>query len=195
MRAPKLLLCDLDSTLAVKWEPQLLPGRAEALARAGWPVAIVTNQGGVHAGFHWRQKEPERGERYPTVESLRERLNAVTAALPQVKAVYLAFYVGHDEFALPAERDDVRIYLASDVPFHGSWSPGWRKPNAGMLCQACRDFDVDPREVWFLGDAEDDRDAAATLGMPFSRITEAAWAESFLVEEWQKLGFGGRSSP
>ena len=190
MKAPKLLLCDLDSTLAVKWEPALLPGRAEALALAGWPVAIVTNQGGVHAGYHWRKKEPERGERYPTVESLRERLEAITAALPQVQAVYLAFYVGHDEFELPPERDDVRFRLAGGVPFHGSWSPGWRKPNAGMLCQACRDFDVDPREVWFLGDAEDDRDAATTLGMPFSRITEAAWEERFLVAEWMKLEAG-----
>lgn len=187
MKAPKLLLCDLDSTLAVKWEPELLPGRAEALARAGWPVAIITNQGGVHAGYHWRKEEPERGERYPTIPSLQARLEAITTTLPQVQAVYLAFYVGHDEYALPSERNDVIVMLDSGVPFHGSWSPGWRKPNGGMLCRACCDFDVDPRDAWFLGDAEDDRNAAATLGVPFSRITETAWEESFLVEQWRKL--------
>jgi histidinol phosphatase-like enzyme len=187
MKEPKLLLCDLDSTLAVKWEPALLPGRAAALAEAGWPVAVITNQGGVHAGYHWRQHEPDRGARYPTVGSLRERLEAVTAALAQVQAVYLAFYVGHDEYGLPAQHDDVRVKLETGVPFHGSWSPGWRKPNAGMICQACRDFDVDPRESWFLGDADDDRDAAATLGVPFLRVGETAWDEGFLLEQWETL--------
>lgn len=186
MNEPKLLLCDLDSTLAVKWEPALLPGRVEALARAGWPVAIVTNQGGVHAGYHWRQEEPERAERYPTVASVRERLEVITAALPEVKAVYLAFHVGHDEYALPAVRDDVLTTLQRGVPFHGSWSPGWRKPNAGMLCQACRDFGVDPRETWMLGDAEDDRNAAATLGIPFRPVAEGEWAQTFLIEEWER---------
>jgi histidinol phosphatase-like enzyme len=187
MKSPKLLLCDLDSTLAVKWEPELLPGRAEALARAGWPVAIVTNQGGVHAGYHWGQHQPERAERYPTIASLQARLEVVTRSLPQVKAVYLAFFVGHEEYGLPAERDDVLAPLSSGVPFHGSWSPGWRKPNGGMICQACRDFGIDPREAWFLGDAEDDRNAAATLGVPFFRIEEGVWEESFLVDQWQKL--------
>lgn len=187
MKEPKLLLCDLDSTLAVKWEPELLPGRAQALARAGWPVAIVTNQGGVHAGYHWEQVEPERAARYPTASSLRVRLEQVSAALPQVKAVYLAFYVGHDEYMLPERRDDVITTLDTGVPFHGSWSPGWRKPNGGMLCQACRDFGIDPREAWMLGDAEDDRNAAATLGMPFGPVTEAVWPEGFLIEEWERL--------
>jgi histidinol phosphatase-like enzyme len=187
VKAPKLLLCDLDSTLAVKWQPELLPGRAQALARAGWPVAIVTNQGGVHAGHHWRQHEPDRAERYPTVASLQARLEAVTTAIPEVRAVYLAFYVGHDEYVLPADRDDVIVKLESGVPFHGSWSPGWRKPNGGMICQACRDFGVDPREAWFLGDAEDDRNAAATLGVPFARVQETAWDERFLVEQWARL--------
>jgi histidinol phosphatase-like enzyme len=187
MDEPKLLLCDLDSTLAVKWEPELLPGRAAALARAGWPIAIVTNQGGVHAGFHWREEDPARGARYPTVDSLQSRLDAVTAALPQVRAVYLAFYVGHDEYALPASSDDVRVELDTGVPFHGSWSPGWRKPNGGMLCKACRDFGIDPREAWMLGDAEDDRNAAATLGVPFLPVDEEPWTEDFLRAQWERL--------
>lgn len=187
MSEPRLLLCDLDSTLAVKWEPELLPGRAAALARASWPVAIVTNQGGVQAGEYWRQREPERGARYPTVTSLQQRLEAVTAALPQVQAIYLAFYVGHDEYGNPAQRDDVMVTLSTGVPFHGSWSPGWRKPNGGMICQACRDFGIDPREAWFLGDADDDRDAAATLGVPYSRIDTAAWDEAFLLQTWEAI--------
>ena len=187
MDEPRLLLCDLDSTLAVKWKPELLPGRAGALARAGWPIAIVTNQGGVHAGYHWRQEEPERGARYPTVASLRERLDAVTAALPQVRAVYLAFYVGHDEYALPASRDDVRVELDTGIPFLGSWSPGWRKPNGGMLCQACRDFGIDPRDACMLGDAEDDRNAAVTLGVPFLPVGEEPGNEDYLLAQWERL--------
>lgn len=195
MKEPKLLLCDLDSTLAVKWEPELLPGRAQALAWAGWPVAIVTNQGGVHAGHHWQRAEPERAARYPTVVSLQERLERVSAALPQVKAAYLAFYVGHDEYRLPEERGDIRTTLETGVRFYGSWSAGWRKPNGGMLCQACRDFGIDPREAWMLGDAEDDRKAAATLGVPFRPVTEGAWPESFLVEEWERLQASRQQGP
>ncbi|MDT8306545.1 MAG: HAD hydrolase-like protein, partial [Anaerolineae bacterium] len=86
-----------------------------------------------------------------------------------------------------SERSDVITTLDTGIPFHGSWSSGWRKPNGGMLCQACRDFGIDPRDAWMLGDAEDDRNAAATLGVPFRPVVEDAWPERFLLDEWERL--------
>ena len=178
---PDLLLCDLDGTLAVKWEPDILPGRLEELARLDRPVAIVTNQGGVHAGYAWRARgEPERAAGYPTVESIIERLEAVTEAVPQVRRAYAAFYVGHDGYPLPEERDDVITTLSTGVPFHASWRPSWRKPSAGMLHRACCDFGIAPYNALMLGDSDDDKNAAARLDITFRRVTNQDWDPGFL---------------
>lgn len=178
---PELLLCDLDGTLAVKWKPDILPGRLAEFARLDRPVAIVTNQGGVHAGYAWRARgEPERAARYPTVETIVERLAAVATAVPQVRRAYAAFYVGHDGYPLPEERDDLITTLAGDVPFHASWRPSWRKPAAGMLHRACCDFGIAPDNALMLGDSDDDKNAAARLDIPFRRVSDANWQPGFL---------------
>lgn len=179
---PDLLLCDLDGTLAEKWKPAILPGRVEALARLDRPVAIVTNQGGVHAGHAWRVRgEPERAASYPTVETIVERLTAVAVALPQVKRAYVAFYVGHDGYPLPENREDVVTLLEGGVFLHGSWRSSWRKPSAGMLHRACCDFGVPPYKALMLGDSDDDRQAAARLDISFHRVSDAQWEPGFLV--------------
>lgn len=178
---PELLLCDLDSTLAVKWKPEILPGVVDELARLDRPVAIVTNQGGVHAGYAWRVRgEQERAARYPTAETLTERLEAVTSAVPQVKRAYAAFYVGHDGYPLPEEREDLITTLSTGVIFHASWRPNWRKPSAGMLHRACCDLGVAPHETLMLGDSDDDMNAAARLDIAFRRVTTPYWEPGFL---------------
>ena len=178
---PKLLLCDLDGTLAVKWEPDLLGGRLAELKRLNVPVAVVTNQGGIHARYAWEQQErPDRADAYPTLSSLAQRFTAVTRQLPLIERVYAAFYVGHDDYPLPEEREDVVRTLPTGALFHGSWAPGWRKPNPGMLRQACRDFGVLPEDAIMVGDSEDDRQAAAVLNIPFVSVDEEVWASGFL---------------
>jgi FMN phosphatase YigB (HAD superfamily) len=181
MRAtPAAILFDLDGTLALKWEPTLLEGRLAVLQELAVPVAIVTNQGGIHARYGWLARgKPERSAAYPTVASLLERLTAVTRQLPMIERTYAAFYVGHDDYELPPDTADVYETLPTGVPFHGSWSPEWRKPRPGMLRQACTDLGVAPASALMVGDREDDEGAAAALGMSFVRVDEQSWRVDF----------------
>ena len=48
-----------------------------------------------------------------------------------------------------------------------------RKPNPGMLLQACKDTDTDPFDALMVGDMKDDQEAAANAGIAF------AWAETY----------------
>lgn len=179
---PKLLMCDLDGTLALKWQPVLLDGRFTELKRLNLPVVIVTNQGGVHAHYAWQARDrPDRAAEYPTLAAVQRRLTAVTRQLPMVHYVYAALHVGHDDYPLPEENDDIVRTLPTGTPFHASWNPSWRKPDTGMLKRACADFGIAPHEALMVGDREDDWDAAAALGMPFVRVNEEAWQPGFLA--------------
>ncbi|MDX1663899.1 MAG: HAD hydrolase-like protein [Candidatus Promineifilaceae bacterium] len=181
MDVPQLLLCDLDGTLAVKWKPDLLPGRQEEIARIDRPVAIVTNQGGVHVRWAWENRgEPERVRNYPTIEEIQERVIAVSQAVPQVRRAYVALYVGHTGYELPDPADDVILTLPNGVHFHASWSREWRKPNPGMLQQALHDFDVATEDALMLGDSDDDKNAAARVGVPFIRVSDDLWEPGML---------------
>lgn len=185
----KLLLCDLDGTLALKWEPVLLPGRITVLKELNLPVAIVTNQGGVHAGYAWKVRgRSERAARYPTVPDLMKRMTAITRQLPMVRAAYLALYVGHDDYPLPEDAADILQTLPTGAIFHASWERSWRKPDVDMLLQACSDFGIEPAEGLMVGDREDDRDAAGALGMPFLQVDETAWTPGFFKVEGQIAG-------
>lgn len=178
---PKLLLCDLDGTLAVTWEPDLLSGRLAELQRLKVPAALVTNQGGIHARYAWEKRgRPDKAEKYPNLSSLTQRITDVTQQLPLIQRVYVAFYVGHDDYPLPEDREDVVRTLPTGVLFHGSWEPEWRKPAPGMLRQACRDFGITPSDAVMIGDRDDDRDAAAALNMPFVPVDEQEWVAGFL---------------
>jgi histidinol phosphatase-like enzyme len=178
---PAAILFDLDGTLALKWEPALLDGRLAALQQLSVPLAIVTNQGGIHARYGWLARgDPERAVAYPTVVSLLERLTAVTRQLPMISRTYAAFYVGHDDYQLPPDTADVKEMLPTGVPFHGSWSPEWRKPRPEMLRQACTDLGVAPSSALMVGDREDDTGAAAALGMRFVPAGERPWEANFL---------------
>lgn len=175
----KLLLLDLDGTLAVKWRPDLLPGRLEELGRLNIPVAIVTNQGGVHARYHWEvQGEARRAEKYPTVEGLLRRLEEVTRQVPQIQRAYIAFHVGHDSYQLPDDRRDVVELLSTGVVVHGAWDPAWRKPAGGMIRQACCDLGVDTQHAVMAGDNEVDRQAAHNAGnVRFISVDETRWQQ------------------
>ncbi len=54
------------------------------------------------------------------------------------------------------------------------WNEGCecRKPKAGMLFQAQRDFQLDLSRTYFLGDDERDETAAHIAGCPFMRVSE-----------------------
>lgn len=55
-----------------------------------------------------------------------------------------------------------------------NWDDGCecRKPKAGMLFQAQRDFNLDLSRTWFVGDDERDGQAAHAAGCPFVLVTD-----------------------
>ena len=180
MKKPQLILADLDGTLAVKWKNDLLPGRQAELRQLDRPVAIVTNQGGVHARAAWDARgDSKKASEYPTIERIKERVLAVSELIPQIKRAYAAFYVGHDGYAFPEDTTDVISTLSNGLEFHASWQPYWRKPSPGMLFQACCDMGVSPADALMLGDREDDRGAASRLGVPFIMVNSTMWESDF----------------
>lgn len=183
MEIPELLLCDLDGTLAVKWKKELLPGVQSELARVDRPVAIVTNQGGVHARYAWEQRgNEERAAPYPTLETIQERITEISRRVPQVERAYAALFVGHYGYEMPEPAPDVVVELPTGILFHASWRPAWRKPETGMLQQACHDFGVLPADALMLGDSEDDQGAAERMNIPFIRVSDEWWQPGVLGE-------------
>jgi hypothetical protein len=182
MAGEELILLDLDGTLAVKWEAQLLPGRAEARERLEVPVVIVTNQGGVHARYALEQRgENERATPYPTLPSIWERLEGITRLVPQITRVYVALYLGREDYPLPADRGDRVHRLGSGVVVHAAWDPAWRKPAGGMLRQACCDLGVERARALMVGNQDDDREAARFANVPYRHVNDDPWSGDFFV--------------
>jgi len=149
----KLLLADLDGTLAESWTTKILPGVAQKLTRIksdGVAIAVVTNQGGV--GYRRHTDD----ETYPDLADVLDRMGAIATVLP-IDRIYVALHHGRDEWPSCDDVDSV-VVDADDSPYVvASWRPDWRKPGSGMLMQACEDFDVDPANALMIGDSDTDR--------------------------------------
>lgn len=131
---PKLILLDADYTLLdVAQNFPLRPGVAAALARLkaqpnAPQLAIVTNQGGPAcraAGWDWSAK-------YPDLETIETRYNALAQELGLPLYLSLAYLTSQGETLLPpgVAKNDPRA------------NPSWRWPAAGMFIQTLRDFGV-----------------------------------------------------
>lgn len=113
-----------------------------AANRAGWGVAVVTNQSGIARGHY------TEAQMHALHDRLRQHL-AGTGPRPQawIDAIYhCPFLVGA---ALP-EYD-------RDSPL--------RKPRPGMLLQAIADLGLDPAQTSLIGDSASDIEAAANAGI------------------------------
>lgn len=110
----------------------LIDGAAKAIARlnaAGWPVAIITNQGGIAMG-------------YLTEDMLRTIHDRMESLLSEEGAhVDAIFYCAHHEQAkLPQYKTDCHC----------------RKPNIGMLEQARDKLGIDLHKSVVVGDRTTD---------------------------------------
>lgn len=126
---------------------RLMPGALEAcrlLHSAEFALVIVTNQGCVARG----------SATIAQVAAVNDRVGELLVAedgRPMIRGVYF-------------------------VPFHPKGSlPGftrehpWRKPAGGMLRQAARDFGLDLKRSWLIGDAPRDVEAGIDAGLPASQ--------------------------
>lgn len=111
----------------------------EALNRAGYVVVVVSNQSGVARGYFGT----EDVERFH--EAIQARLSAVGA---HIDAFYYCPY--HPQAAIPAFRAE-----------HPD-----RKPGAGMIEKAIRQFDLDRKRSFMIGDRISDIEAARNARIP-----------------------------
>src|SRR2546430_9470738 len=139
----KLIVFDADGTLietksgatfrkeASDW--QWLPGRIEkikALKESSVRIAIATNQGGVAFGYMQAQ------------DILRE----LTRMIEEAGIVQGGLYVCYTH-----PKATIEQYRLED---------NRRKPGPGMLHEAMDDFEAEPEDTLFVGDRDEDRQAA-----------------------------------
>lgn len=127
----------LDPALAA-----LLPRAGEglqALAAAGFPLIVVTNQGALAQG-----RTTLAG-----VEAVNDAMRALLAPFGVTLAgVYLA----------PARP------AGADARFNHD-PEGWRKPGGGMIRAAARELDLDVARSWMIGDMARDLEAGVAGGI------------------------------
>ena len=199
--AYKLLIFDVDGTLADRASGELLPGRRQFFQRLtliAYPakgnasqIALASNQGGV--GFrHWLESTPpawftEKSEAeqqaqlaiYPTQAEAEDRIHDVARTIRQTTQALRPF-------ALP-----VRIYLSFAWLFKSNslWAPkppgtdkdprwlqSYRKPGPGMLDEAMVDTDVSESQTLRIGDKITDIQAGQAAGCA------TAWSKDFFEE-------------
>lgn len=111
------------------------------LRRAGFPLALVTNQGGVARGKYTLETVAQ-------VNARVERLLADAAGVPP--PIFAAVRV-------------CPFHPQGTAPEYTREHP-WRKPQPGMLLDAGAELGADLARSWMIGDAERDVEAGKAAG-------------------------------
>jgi HAD superfamily hydrolase (TIGR01662 family) len=175
----RLIVFDVDGTLAETYKNRLLPGVAEWFANrpADVKVAIATNQGGVGLRYWMESERFGNPKAYPTRDKIIQRMRYLSRRLGVPwKNVYVAYAYRNKK----GEAGPVPAEFALD-PY---WRHDWRKPEAGMIRQAMADHGVTPAETLMVGDREDDHGAAGLAGVAFM------WADAFFGRQEPGEGQG-----
>lgn len=159
-----LTIFDLDGTLTEKWGTEVLPGVPQRLSRLDGQGAVATNQAGV--GWHAVEGDP-----YPRPTEVGRRLVRVAGALPVLEEALWLVAIGTEDVSLTPGRwralAGAVTRAAAPLWVRTSSDLTWRKPNPGMLLEACRTFEVAPADTVFVGDLKSDAAAAAAAGVSF----------------------------
>ncbi len=122
---------------------KLLPRAGEAmkmLASTGFPLIVITNQGGIAQGI----------ATHADVEAVNDRLREILAGIGvHVAAIY---YSPNREL----KGGPASVYNGPHA---------WRKPNPGMLLAAAEELEIDLSRSWIVGDAQRDIDAGIRAGL------------------------------
>jgi histidinol-phosphate phosphatase family protein len=126
----------------------LMPGVADALRRLhdrGWPLIVITNQGGVARG---RYDED-------AVRAVHARAEELLGGVPMLDWLWCPW---HPE---------------GTVPEYTGEHP-WRKPAPGMLIEAAARHDLDLGRSWMIGDQDRDIAAGRAAGCRTVLLAEVA---------------------
>lgn len=116
----------------------LLDGARTALSSlhgAGWPLIVVTNQGGVARGAFTEDD----------VRAVHARIAELLDSVPILDWLWCPWH----------PDGTVERYTREHA---------WRKPSPGMLLEAARRHDLDLSASWLVGDADRDIAAGAAAG-------------------------------
>jgi D-glycero-D-manno-heptose 1,7-bisphosphate phosphatase len=135
---------------------RFLPGAVEGLsllARAGWPIAIATNQPGAAKGEISREAI--------------ERTNAALVARLAEAGVPVGLVAVCLHHPVGGPGGDPALAALCDC----------RKPLPGLLLRARDALDLDPSASWMVGDTAADLGAARAAGFRAALLTRAARCE------------------
>lgn len=167
----KLIIFDIDGTLADRDTDELLPGVMEFFDRyaTAFNIALATNQGGVGMR-HWMERDGfGKPEEFPTEDQARAHVLAVQDQL--MKGQPIPYYIC---FAYQSKKSGQWSPLPEGIsPEDPEWRADHRKPAPGMLIRAMRDAQAQPTQTIMVGDSEEDEQAAKVAGCSFQ------WADDF----------------
>lgn len=157
----KALFLDLDHTLIRplegrtfpkdKYDWEFVPGMIERVTpyvADGQKVILITNQGGVEAGF---QTEAE----------VKHKLGFVLSDL--------IWNIGNiDKVPYELRHKQVAYYYCTT----NNKSHPDRKPNPGMILTAAKEHDIELASSLFVGDMDTDREAAEAAGVPYCHVAD-----------------------
>lgn len=173
LSAYKLIIFDLDGTLADFHTHEILPGVKKWFEQnRQHAVAIATNQGGVGLR-HWMEDggfgEPDK---YPTVQDIEEYVQKVCEELNIYLVKLLVCY-----------RYQSSKGNWSPIPegweHFAEWSKSWRKPNPGMLEHGVIIYGGTKETTLMVGDGIEDEKAAAAAGIDFIHADKFFGREPF----------------
>lgn len=164
----KLVIFDVDGTLVEDMVSEDLTGQAIEFLKSlpeGTRLALASNQGGVGLR-HW-MTEGSFGDptKHPTVAESMARLSRIagkvtllTKGKPVIVKICFAYQSKSSGNWGPMPKGH------ENDPF---WSHEWRKPSPGMLDAIAREYRVTSMETLFVGDRDEDKDAAFAFGCHF----------------------------
>jgi FMN phosphatase YigB (HAD superfamily) len=166
---------DFDGTLVKSWTAEPLPGVRERLAAlpAGTRTFIATNQAGPT--FRRMLRDPK----YPTADEVAQRIIAGLAALDwRPDALFIATRAEKEPdyiWRLAAQSATEHLYAMLEHVTYVVVSAVSidRKPNPGMLLDAAEYFEVETRDLLYIGDMDTDRQAAIVAGYRY--LDAAEW--------------------
>lgn len=140
---------------------ELLEGVGEAIRKinlSGYLAIVVTNQPVI-----------ARGE--VTVDGLQEIHNKMETMLGKEGAYLDGVYYcpHHPDKGFAGEVEELKIVCEC------------RKPKAGLLLQAAKDFNIDLSQSWMIGDSENDVLAGKNAGCKTALISETDYGQNLQV--------------